>query len=52
MIAAGVHRQNKENLDNMWKDGALPFMHAAMSRDWCKMMLRFIRYKVTPIQDI
>ena len=24
LIAAGVHRQNKENLDNMWKGHALP----------------------------
>ena len=44
LIAAGVHRKNKENLDDMWKDDALPFIRAAMSRDLFKMMLRFTRF--------
>ena len=44
LIAAGVHRQNKENLDDMWKGDALPLIRAAMSRDRFKMMLRFIRF--------
>ena len=44
LIAAGVHRQNKENLDDMWKGDALPLIRAAMSRDKFKMMLRFIRF--------
>ena len=42
LIAARVHRQNKENLDDMWKSDALPLIRAAMSRDRFKMMLRFI----------
>ena len=44
LIAAGVHRQNKENLDDMWKGDALPLKGAAMSRDRFKIMLRFIRF--------
>lgn len=65
LIAAGVHRNNKENLDDMWKVDALPLIRAAMSRDRFKMMLRFIRFdkentraeraqtdKATPIRDI
>ena len=65
MIAAGVHRQNEENLDDMWKGDALPLIRAATFRDRLKMMLRFIRFdnkniraervqtdKATPIQDI
>ena len=65
LIAAGVHRQNKENLDNMWKGDALPLIRAAMSHDRFKMMLRFIRFdnentcaehaqidKAAPIRDI
>ena len=65
LIAAGVHRQNKENLDDMWKSDPLPLLRAAMSRDQFKMMLRFIRFenentcserahteKPAPIRDI
>ena len=65
LIAAGVHRQNKENLDDMRKVDSLPLVRAAMSRDWFKMMLRFIRFdnestraerakidKAAPIRDI
>ena len=65
LIAAGVHRQNKENLDNMSKGDALPLIRATMSRDRFKMMLRFIRFdnentraeraqtdKAAPIRDI
>ena len=65
LIAAGVHRQNKENLDNMWKGDVLPLIRATMSRDKFKMMLRFIRFdnentrteraqtdKATPIREI
>lgn len=44
LIAAGVHRSNKENLEEMWKVDALPLIRAAMSRDRFKMMLRFIRF--------
>lgn len=44
LIAAGVHRNNKENLQDMWKPDALPITRAAMSRDRFKMMLRFIRF--------
>jgi len=44
LIAAGVHRQNKENLDDMWKVNTLPLIHAAMSHDRFKMMVRFIRF--------
>ena len=64
-IAAGVHLQNKENLDDMCKGGALPLVRAAMFRGRLKMMLRFIRFdnentraeraqteEAAPIQDI
>ena len=64
LIAADVHRQNKENLDDMWKGDALPLIRIAMSRDQFKMELRF-RFdnentraereqtdKAAPIQDI
>ena len=44
LIAAGVHRQNKENLNNLWNGDALPLICAAMSRYRFKMMLRFIRF--------
>ena len=44
LFAAGVHRQNKENLDDMWNGDALPLIRAAMSRDRFKMMLGFIRF--------
>lgn len=44
LIAAGLHRNNKENLDDMWKVDTLPLIRAAMSRDRFKMMLRFIRF--------
>ena len=44
LIAAGVHRQNKENLDDMWRSDPLPLIRAAMSRDRFKMMLRFMRF--------
>lgn len=44
LIAAGVHRNNKENLEDMWKIDALPLIRTAMSRDRFKMMLRFIRF--------
>ncbi|KAM4028657.1 uncharacterized protein ACNLHF_023956 [Anomaloglossus baeobatrachus] len=33
LIAAGVHRDNKENLEEMWKVAALPLIRATMSRD-------------------
>ena len=46
LIAAGVHRQNKENLHDMWKSDALPLIRAVMSRDRFKMMLRFIRFDI------
>ena len=65
LIAAGVHKKNKENLDDMWKGDALPFIRAAMSRDQFKMMLRFTGFdnkntraergqtdKTAPLQDI
>ena len=65
LIAASVHRQNKENLDDMWKGDALPLIRAAMSRDRFKMMLRFIKFdnentraeraqtdKTAPVRDI
>ena len=65
LIAAGVHRQNKQNVEDMWKGDALPLIRIAMSRDQFKMMLRFIRFdnkntsaeraqtdKAAPIQDI
>ena len=65
LIAGGVHRQNKKNLDDMWNNDALPLIRAAMTRDWFKMMLRFIRFdnentraeraptnKAAPIRDI
>ena len=44
LIAAGVHRKNKENLDDMWKGDALPLIRAAMSRNRFKMMFRFTRF--------
>ena len=31
LIAAGVHRQNKENLDDMWKGNTLPLIRAGCS---------------------
>ena len=65
LIAAGVHRQNKKNLDDIWKGDALPLVRAAMFRDRLKIMLRFIKFdkentrtertqtdKAAPIQDI
>ena len=65
LIAAGVHKKNKENLDDMWKGDALPLIPAAMSRDQFKMMLRVTRFdnentlaksaqtdKTAPLQDI
>lgn len=68
LIAAGVHRNNKENLEYTWKIDALPLIRAAMSRDRFKMMLRFISFdfentrverakmpktdKAAPIRDI
>ena len=65
LIAAGVHRQNEENLDDMWKGDALPLLRAGMSRERFKMMLKFIRFdnentrteraqtdKAAPIRDI
>ena len=65
LIAAAVHRQNKQNLDDMWKSDSLPLVRAAMSRDRFKMMLRLIRFddentraehaqtdKAAPIRDI
>ena len=65
LIAAGVHRQNKENLDDMWKGDTLPLIRAAISLDQFKMMPRFIRFdnentraeraqtdKASPIRDI
>ena len=45
LIASGVHRQNKENLDNISSGDALPLICAAMSRDRLKMMLKFIRFE-------
>ena len=44
LIAAGVHRQNKGNLDDMWQSDRLPLIRAAMSRDRFKMILRFITF--------
>ena len=44
LIAAGVHRQNKKNLNDLRNGDALPLICAAMSRDRFKMMLRFIRF--------
>ena len=44
LIAAGVHRQNKENLDDMWNGDALTLTRATMSRNRFKKMLRFIRF--------
>ena len=44
LIVAGVHIQNKENLDDMWKSDPLSLLRAAMSHDRFKMMLRFIRF--------
>ena len=65
LIAAGVHRQNIKNLDDMWKGDAFPLIRAAMFCDRLKMMLRFIKFdnentrteraqtdKTAPIQDI
>lgn len=65
LIAAGVHRNNKENLEDMWKVDALPLIRAAMCRDRFKLMLRFIRFdndntraervqtdKAAPIRDL
>ena len=64
-IAAGVHLQNKGNLNDMCKSGALPLVRAAMFRGRLKMMLKFIRFdnkntraeraqtdEAAPIQDI
>ena len=44
LIVAGVRRNNKDNLEAMWKVDALPLVRAAMFRDRFKMMLRFIRF--------
>ena len=44
LIAAGVHRQNKENLNDTRKGYGLPLMCAAMLRDQFKMLLRFIKF--------
>lgn len=65
LIAAGVHRSNREHVSEMWKLESLPLFRAAMSRDRFKMFLRFIRFddqntraerakndKAAPIRDI
>ena len=65
LFAAGVHRQNKENLDVMRKGDASPLIRATMSRDRFKMMLRFTTFdnkntraeraqtdKAAPIRDM
>ena len=52
LIAAGVHGQNKENLDDMWEGDALPLLRAAMSRDRFKMMLDLLDLTTkTPAQN-
>ncbi|CAK1590189.1 unnamed protein product [Parnassius mnemosyne] len=65
LLAAGVHRSNKEHISEMWKLESLPLIRAAMSRDRYKMFLRFIRFdnestrneraktdKAAPIRDM
>lgn len=65
LIAAGVHKSNKEHISEMWKFESLPLIRAAMSRDRFKMFSRFIRFdnqntraersksdKAAPIRDI
>ena len=65
LIAAGVHKQNTENLDDMWNGDGFPLIRAAMSPNRFKMMLRFIGFdnentcaeraqtdKAAPIRDI
>lgn len=44
VIAAGIHKSNKEHINELWKSNALPIYRASMSRDRFKMMLRFIRF--------
>ena len=42
LIAVGIHKQDKENLDDMWKVYGLSLLRVVMSCDRFKMMLRFI----------
>ncbi|CAF2743002.1 unnamed protein product [Lepeophtheirus salmonis] len=44
LIAASVHRNNMENLKDMWKRDTLPFIRAAIPRNCFKMMLHCIRF--------
>ena len=44
LIAAGVHKQNTENLGDMWNGDGFPLIRAAMSPNRFKMMLRFIGF--------
>jgi len=65
LIAAGVHKSNKEHAEELWKKDALPIYKASMSRDRFKQFERFIRFdnkqtraeraktdKAAPIRDI
>lgn len=61
LVAAGVHRSNRENIEDLWKPDAQPIYKASMSRDWLQHILRFKRFgdfertstdKPTPIREI
>jgi len=65
LIAAGIHKSNKEHAEELWKKDALPIYKASMSRDRFRQFQRFIRFdneqtraeraktdKVAPIRDI
>ncbi|KAF2887709.1 hypothetical protein ILUMI_18464 [Ignelater luminosus] len=62
LLAAGVHKSNKEHISEMWKPESLPLFRAAMSRDRFKMFIRFDKQntrneraetdKIAPIRDM
>jgi len=65
LIAAGIHKSNKEHVEELWKKDALPIYKASMSRDRFRQFQRFIRFdneqtrderaktdKAAPIRDI
>uniref|UniRef100_A0A336MDY1 CSON010564 protein n=1 Tax=Culicoides sonorensis TaxID=179676 RepID=A0A336MDY1_CULSO len=64
-IVAGVHRSNKENVDDLWNPDSIPLIRATTSKHRFKFFLRCIRFdnqntreerlktdKAAPIADI
>lgn len=44
LLFAGVHRSNKEHVDELWKPQHLPMFRATMARNRFREFLRFIRF--------